>query len=235
MGVTILPATCTLSCVFAFFGLMSCYSVLAHQTKKWAFQILLLLLSRFIHKLIDWILLQNKCESSFIDTKETTCIFFGCYKPISLFNIVGIQNKDNFIVAVLFIRTWLFCLDFKYSDMVCFVEFLVSNISRKMAWSECEACFWSQKRATTLQCNRQGLSLLYLLPHLWWSILVAFRELKEIPPDSVLQLYIAMSHSVLFWLSMMKTRFMDIFCRAGLFMPMCIDSKECRWKCFKEL
>ena len=104
----------------------------------------------------------------------------------------------------MFIRTGLLCFDFKYSDFVCFVEFLVSNISRKMAWSEREACFWSQKRATTLQCNWQGLSLLYLLPHLWRSILVALRELKEITPDSVLQLYIAMSHTVLFCLSTMK-------------------------------
>lgn len=100
-----------------------------------------------------------------------------CHSSVLL--VFKINRQFYSYLTVLFKRTMLTCFDFKHSDFVSFMEFLVSNISRKVAWSECETCFWSQKRAATLQCVWQGWSFLYLLPRLWRHISVALINTQE--------------------------------------------------------
>ena len=55
--------------------------------------------------------------------------------------------------TVLFKRTMLTCFNFKHSGIVSFVEFVVSDISRKVAWSERQTCFRSEERRVGKECR----------------------------------------------------------------------------------
>lgn len=116
--------------------------------------------------ILKWFNFMLPCFGS--GQEEMYIYWFGtCF---SLQNITGahmltLKNNMHFIIWLLTslchssillvfkINTWaimLTCIDFKH--FVSFVDFLVSNISRKVAWSERQTCFWFQKRAPTLQC-----------------------------------------------------------------------------------